>query len=173
MKTRNSKLRDSWRCLITISSVGFAVCSVSLFQYVMLLGNAAALFQFLCSERVGEPRQLQGLLQTDQLWEKGKQVIWAKPKAAEGGRADGLQTSSDPLAEPSLSHTGGAFSPPKGRQRDGTGSRGLCTSDCRLLTVPRRAGASNTRVFIRCHVCVLLCWYIKYRKTPKEDQSMI
>ena len=160
MKTRNSKLRDSWRCLITISNVGFAVCSVSLFQYVMLLGNAAALFQFLCNERVGEPRQLQGLLQTDQLWEKGKQVIWAKPKAAEGGRADGSQTSSDPLAEPSLSHTGGAFSPPKGRQRDGTGSRGLCTSDCRLLmvTAPSRCLQHASLYSLSCMCSTMLVY---------------
>lgn len=46
--------------MISTVFILLSVCSVSLFRRVLLLGNAAVLFQFLCSERVGEPRQLQG-----------------------------------------------------------------------------------------------------------------
>ena len=95
---KEQQTQDSRRCLVTISTVLIllSVCSVSLFRRMMLLGNAAVLFQFLCSERVGGSlSNSKAPLQTGQLREKGKQVIWAKPKV-EGGRAGGWETSSDP-----------------------------------------------------------------------------
>ena len=93
---KEQQTQDSRRCLVTISTVLIllSVCSVSLFRRMMLLGNAAVLFQFLCSERVGGSlSNSKAPLQTGQLREKGKQVIWAKPKAVEGGRA-GAPTES-------------------------------------------------------------------------------
>lgn len=95
---KEQRTQDSRRCLVTTSTVLIllSVCSVSLFRRVMLLGNAAALFQFRAVRGWGSLCNSKAPLQTDQLRDKGKQVIWAKPKAVEGGRVGSLETSSDP-----------------------------------------------------------------------------
>ena len=48
---KEQRTQDSRRCLVTTSTVLIllSVCSVSLFRRVMLLGHAAALFQFQSS----------------------------------------------------------------------------------------------------------------------------
>lgn len=163
MKTRNSERKPlggvssrSPQCSFCCLSARFLCFDVCCYLEMQLC------FFSSCAVRGwGSLGNSKAPLQTDQLREKGKQVIWAKPKAVEGGREGGLEASSHPLAELSLWHTGGVFSPPKGRQQDETGSRGLCTPDCRLLTVTAPSSTSNTRVFIRCHVCALLHWHIR------------
>lgn len=94
----NSERKPLEGLVTHLHSVHLAVCLLGFsVSTCAVTWNAAVLFQFLCSRGWGSLGNSKAPLQTDQLREKGKQVIWAKPKAVEGGRGGRLGGKLTPL----------------------------------------------------------------------------